>query len=127
MGMLFRGMRADGNLPAIGVTARTLGVRAGIDIPTVSDVVYPEQGGLSVAPDDPRRLPDFRRPSELGGTGKDPVFALDESDLGPDLNYRADPLDPGRHGFIEPARVMTFREYERALAATQVAWRRYRP
>jgi hypothetical protein len=127
MAILFRCMRAVGDHPAIGPTARTLGVRAGIDVPVISGTVRPQQGGLSVTPDDPRRLPPFRRPAELGGTGKDPVFAIDENDLGPDLVYRPDPLDPGRHGFIEPARIMAFGKYELALAATQAAWRQFRP
>ena len=124
---LFRGMRADGEYPAIGPTARTLGVRAGIDIPVVADSVDPGQGGLSVAPDDALRLPRFRRPREIGGTGKDPVFSIDLDFLGSDLVYRPDPADPEVHGFIEPARRMTFDEYQRALTATRAAWRRYRP
>lgn len=121
MSILYRGMRADAGHPVIGPTARTLGVRAGIDIQVISGEVHPDQCGLSVAPDDPRWLPRFRRPRELGGTGADPVFAVDEIDLGPDLVYRSNPLDPERHGFIEPARVMTVGEYERALAAIRRA------
>lgn len=77
---------------------------------------------MSVSPDDPRHLPPFRRPPEHGGTGRDPVFELDEQVLGSDLVYRPDPLDPERHGFIEPAREMAIDEFQLALAATQASW-----
>lgn len=69
-----------------------------------------------MSPDDPRNLPYFRRPPRLQGVGKDPVWSLSETELGPDLCYRPDPTQPG-HGFVEPARPMPLDEYQRALAA----------
>jgi hypothetical protein len=104
-----------------------LGARPGIDLLVIDGMVGPGEGGISVSPDDPRRLPSFRRPPELDGTGRDPVFAIDEQDLGPDLIYRPDPRNPDGHGFIEPVRPMPFEVYQQALIATQSAWRRYRP
>lgn len=124
MPRLYRGMKADPNgLPAIGPSARTLGVRPGIDVPAVrpSDSVSPGQDGLSVTPDDPMQLPLIRRPAAFGGTGRDPVWMIDEADLGTDLVYRSDP-NRAAHGFIEPSRMMTLDEYQRALAATQPRW-----
>jgi hypothetical protein len=111
--------------PSVGPSSRTLGIRPGIDVPAVSpdEIVVPGQGGLSVSPDDPHNLPPTRRPPAFGGTGKDPVWGLDESDLGPDLRYRPDP-DNDRHGFIEPVRAMPLREYEEAIARTQGLWKK---
>jgi hypothetical protein len=124
MPKLFRGMKADPNgLPAIGPSSRTLGVRPGIDVPAAGpgDVVLPGQEGMSVAPDDPLLLPIIRRPPGFGGTGRDPVWMIDEADLGADLVYRPDPNRAG-HGFVEPSRPMTLDEYQHALAATQPHW-----
>jgi hypothetical protein len=64
---------SDG-LPETGPSARKLGVRpAGTalkkpDVMAVnpSDIVYPGQGGMSVAPNDPGNLPSQRRPVSLG-------------------------------------------------------------
>jgi hypothetical protein len=81
---------------------------------------------MSVSPDDPLNLPYFRRPPGFQGTGRDPVWALAEGDLGPDLRYRPDPARPG-HGFVEPARPMTLREYQQALARTRPLWRKVTP
>ena len=123
---LFRGMKEDANgLPQIGQSSRCLGVRPRIDVPAAlpADPVHPGQGGMSVSPDDPMSLPYFRRPPDLGGTSRDPVWRMAEADLGRDLLYRADPARAG-HGFVEPSRPMTLGEYQQALAQTQSAWRR---
>lgn len=122
---LYRSMRTarDGR-PDTGPTARTLGVRVGVDIPVdVDDVVVGGGGGMSVAPDSPLHLPEHRRPPSYGGTGKDPVWELDLADLGDRLVYREDPLMPGVHGFIEPRVPMQFAEFESALLATRQGWR----
>jgi hypothetical protein len=124
MPKLFRGMKADANgLPAIGPSSRTLGVRPGIDIPAngPAELVSPGQEGMSVAPGDPFLLPIIRRPRGFGGTGRDPVWMIDEAELGSDLKYQADPNNAG-HGFVEPSWTMTLDEYQRALAATQPYW-----
>lgn len=118
---------ADG-LPELGRSARKLGVRTSDhttpDISAVnpSDIVSPSDGGLSVAPDDPMFLPRHRRPGSLGGTGMDPVWALDVSDLPAEL---ALVRDSATHGLIEALNSMTLAEYEAALAQTRVKWHVY--
>jgi hypothetical protein len=129
MPRLYRAMReATVGVPETGPSARTLGVRPGIDVSaTASDeMVLPGQGGISVSPDDPLNLPSFRRPPNFQGTGRDPVFAIDVGQLGPDLRYRPDPNKP-KHGFIEPARPMTLDKYQQAVAATQSRWEKVEP
>lgn len=123
-------MRADADgRPALGPTARTLGVRPGPVGGVLGDVlvdaegmVEPGAGGMSVSPDDPANLPEHRRPPALGGSGKDPVFGIGADALGSDLSYRPDPDDPGVHGFVEPGRRMRLEDYQEAVAATRGAW-----
>jgi hypothetical protein len=99
--MVCRAMRADAaGGPSLGPTARTLGVRPGVDIPVVGGRVRPNTGGMSVAPDDPGNLHRLRRPLAYGGTGKDPALCLCLDDLGPDLVFRQ---DSPTHVLIEPA------------------------
>jgi hypothetical protein len=86
-------------------------------------MVRPETGGMSVSPDDPMRLPAFRRPPAMGGTGKDPVFCISEECLGQSLRYRPDPQRPNEHGFIEPSKPMTLDEFQKALADTVRSWK----
>jgi hypothetical protein len=122
---LYRSVKvaSDGH-PESGRTARTLGVRPGIDI-QVGDggLVVGGEGGMSVAPNSPENLPAHRRPPEHGGTGKDPIWELDVADLGEELGYREDPLMPGAHGFVAPALPTTFDAFEAALSGTRRAWR----
>ena len=126
---LYRAMKAatDG-LPEVGPTARTLGVRRGDSTPhndvtaiAPADPVSPGTGGMSVAPNDPANLPRNRRPASLGGTGRDPVWEIDDTDLGADLNFNQDSTT---HGVVEIKGEMTLDEYEQALAATRDKWRR---
>lgn len=122
---LYRSMKvgSDGQ-PELGPTARTLGARPGIDIPVdANGLVRGGEGGVSVAPDSPGNLPTHRRPPKNGGTGKAPIWELSVASLGHELVYREDPLMRGVHGFVEPAVVMSFEEYESALAATRPTWR----
>ena len=122
---LYRSMNeARDGKPEVGRSARTLGVRPGIDILVGPDcTVVGRAGGMSVAPESRVNLPRHRLPPEDGGTGKDPVWEIGTADLGADLTYREDPLQPGVHGFVEPSRTMTLEDYDRALAATREAWR----
>jgi hypothetical protein len=122
---LYRSMKEGSyGKPEGGRTARTLGVRPGIDILVGTDgMVVGGAGGMSVAPDSAANLPPHRRPPQHGGTGKDPIWELATAELGEALVYREDPLLPGVHGFIEPRRRITFDEYEAALRATGRAWR----
>jgi hypothetical protein len=46
---------------------------------------------------------------------------INEYNLGPNLSYRPDPVDP-YHGFIEPSDVMMFEEYQHAIHETQDRW-----
>lgn len=112
-------------MPQLGASARCLGVRPGIDVPATMphDMVQTGQGGLSVSPDDPMNLPVYRRPAPFQGTGKDPVWMIEDAKLGSDLIYRVDPRKAG-HGFIEPALPMMLHEYQNALKATQTWWRK---
>jgi hypothetical protein len=115
-------MRPSGDSPEVAATARSLGVRAHVDIPVDdSGLVRPAAGGLSVSPDDALNLPRHRLPPEYGGTGKDPVWSIGEEELGARLTYRPDP-DDATHGFVEPAEVMAFLAFESALAATASRW-----
>ena len=122
---LYRSMRAGNDgLPITGPSARTLGVRPEVDIPVdAHGSVQPGSGGMSVSPDSPMNLPSHRRPANMGGTGKDPVWCIRACDLGPDLTYRPDPKHPSGHGFVEPARPMSFVDYQRALEGTRGSWR----
>jgi hypothetical protein len=123
---LYRGMQEtpDGE-PAIGPSARALGARPHVDSPVdLSDNVHPGTGGISVAPDTPSNLPRHRRPSEYGGTGKDPLWSIQESDLGAHLRYIADAVPAPIHGVIEPIMPMTFAAYQQALAETAPYWMR---
>ncbi|MGH7139418.1 MAG: hypothetical protein ACREHD_27045 [Pirellulales bacterium] len=126
MATLFRAMREDQNgLPEIGPSARSLGVRPGADVLAVlpQELIQPRLGGLSVSPHHPTNLPYFRCPRQWGGTGKDPVWAIDSSLLGADMIYRPDP-NSRTHGFIEPSKPMTLDDFQKALAATQSFWQR---
>lgn len=71
-------------------------------------------------------LHPLRLPRELGVLGRDPVFELETDDLPETLAYRPNPADPEGHGFIEPTRRMTFKEYEGARHVTRPLWRRVR-
>lgn len=77
---------------------------------------------MSVTPGDPLRLPPHFRPRQLGGIGKLPIFELKAARLGRQLAYRPDPVAPERHGFFEPGKLMSFDNYQAALAETQPNW-----
>jgi hypothetical protein len=123
---LYRGMRtAPDGTPAVGPSARMLGVRPHVDIPVdPAGYVRPGTGGMSVAPDAPRNLPRHRRPPQYDGTGEDPVWCLQERDLGPNLRYVPDDVLLPIHGVVEPAITMTFTAYQHALEATAPHWAR---
>lgn len=131
---MFRAMKkADDRLPALGRTARTLGVRVSAlgavpEDPPQFDV-YPDTSGhvapgrgLSVAIDDPRGLPKHRKPQALGGEGRDPVFSLPVNAVGKVLNLNE---DRPPHALIEPATRCSLEEYEAALVGTRPSWKVY--
>src|SRR4051794_25652502 len=118
--LLYRSMIEDRDgRPLVVGTARGLGPRPGEIGCDEDGIVEPEAGGISVALDDPAHLVPHRRPEEFGGTGSDPLWVMDEADLGPLLECRRDPKRPTEHGFLEPVRPMQLEEYELALAETR--------
>jgi hypothetical protein len=122
---LFRVMlKAPNGAPVGGGGANMLGVRVGIDVrPDATGNVERGRGGLSVAPEDPARLPPHLRPVRFGGACGLPLFAIGADDLGPKLDYLPDAGRPGRHGTIEPARGMPVANYQAALADTAPRWK----
>ncbi len=123
--LMYRGMTEDGAFPKVGDSARTLGVRLGVDItPGPGGFVMPGTGGMSVAPKTPMNLPPFRRPRVLLGTSKDPVWGICTGLLGPDLLFRQ---DSPTHGMIEPAFPMPVSRYQSALSETRGRWIKVAP
>lgn len=122
---LFRGMIEEGARPKVGDSARMLGIRPGLDIPLgPGNRVAPQTGGMSVAPKTPMNLPVFRRPQILLGTGKDPVWGIHASMLGPQLRFHQ---DSPTHGVIEPSMSMSLDAYKKALADTKETWIKVAP
>jgi len=118
--ILYRAMREDpAGGPMVGASARTLGVRPGIDIVVIAGQVQPKSGGLSVAPDRPENLHPMRRPPAYGGSGKDPIWYIADGSLGADLEFRQ---DSATHGLIEPTRMMSIGEVQKAIEATRPIW-----
>jgi len=121
---LFRGMAkaGDGN-PRIA--PNHLGVRIGADIqPDGDSNVRPNTGGMSVTPNDPMDLPQHRRPAELAGTSRWPVWWIHDRKLPAMLNYRPDPRSR-THGFVEPRTTMNLDDYQAAIAGTAPTWTLY--
>jgi hypothetical protein len=124
--LVYRAMRAQGLLPSLGSDARSLGARPGVDFST--DPVGPGPNGISVSPGSPLNIrAAHRRPPEFGGTGKDPIWALNIRELPIGLKYVPDPKDPTGHGFISPATSMPFATYQSLVQSTAPAWVRVFP
>lgn len=128
---LYRAMKAaDDEFPIVEDSARGLGARAGRGdgtddvVPDADGVVQPNAGGMSVTPDDPRRMNPLRRPRALGGVGKYPLYVIDGDGLGIDLAFRRDPRDPMAHAFVEPSHPLALAPYRRALGETRPRWSR---
>ena len=121
----------EDGLPRVGSTGRTLGVRLGYPNPdfrvSPAGKVYPRSGDMSVAMLPKDNLPPHRRPPRHGGSDKKiALYKLETDDLPDELQERIDPYNSERHVFIEPARVMSFEEYQQALYATRMLWQRVR-
>jgi hypothetical protein len=141
-------MRADpsGFGLMTGESARTLGVRPNFvgegvqsyDVLVVGDMVSGfnrlknDYQGMSVAPYRPNNLFFVRRPPRLigplpggiqgPGEGKDPVWEIAKSKLGPSLYY----LEEGplfTHGLVAPRKCMPYKEYKQALELTKPFWK----
>ena len=66
-------------------------------------------------------LPAFRRPATLGGTGRDPLWEIEDSQVTGDLEAVQ---DSATHVSIMPRTTMLLERYEAALANTQDDWHR---
>ncbi len=123
--MVCRGMKEDEHgSPKLGPSSRTLGARPDEDIRVRRNgSVVLEMAGISVSPLPPENLQKHRRPTEYGGTGKDPVFEIDTDELPRGLVYREDPRNRDTHGYISPAYPMSLERYQQRLHETQSLWR----
>jgi hypothetical protein len=143
--LYFRGMAGQNGEPKIGRSARLLGVRPSIDINIEQIPIgyLDEQGYL--LPESQRKLhddlvtvairdtkgmsvslsieglPAFRKPSQFGGNGKDPLWQIDDSMITGDLQAVQ---DSPTHVSIMPRVTMSLEKYEAALANTQKYWER---
>lgn len=87
-----------------------------------ADLVTPGTGGMSVS-EDWRAMPEFRLPPPAG-FGRDPLWMIEEADLGERLRYDPAPSEANpEHGLIGPASPMSVRDYERALEDTCDRWK----
>jgi hypothetical protein len=143
--LYYRGMVEQNGKPKIGRSARLLRIRPGIDInveqlPTgyldeqgyllaklerklqgkVIAVAIRDTKGMSVSLSI-EGLPLFRRPSKFGGTGKDLLWQIDDSEISGDLQAVQ---DSPTHVSILPRATMSLERYEIALASTQNDWKR---
>jgi hypothetical protein len=131
--------------PKVGRSARLLGVRLGldIDIEEIPKDWLDDQGYLR--PEAQRKatgevvvvavrstkgmstslsiesLPAFRRPPAFGGMGRDPLWQIEDSKIGGDLEAIQ---DSATHVSIMPRVTMLLEKYETALANTQNNWER---
>ena len=143
--LYYRGMAEQGGKPKIGRSARLLGIRPNIDINVEQMPIgyLDEQGYL--LPEVQRKisgelvivairdtkgmsvslsidsLPSFRKPTRFGGTGKDPLWQIDDSHIIGDLLAVQ---DSPTHVSIMPRVTMVLERYETALATTQNYWER---
>jgi hypothetical protein len=141
--LYYRGMADQNGKPKIGRSARLLGIRPGIDIDIeqIPTGYLNEQGyllpeserdfrgelltiairntkGMSVSLSI-ESLPAFRQPAKFGGTGKDPLWQIDDKNIMGDLEAVQ---DSPSHVSILPRSSMSLERYETALANTQNDW-----
>ncbi len=141
--LYYRGMVEENGKPKIGRNARLLGVRPGIDIDVekMSRGWFDEDGYL--LPENERKstgglvdaairgikgmstslsiesLPEFRKPIKFGGTGKDPLWQIEDSKISGDIEAVQ---DSPTHVSIMPRSSMLLEKYETALANTKDDW-----
>jgi hypothetical protein len=143
--LYYRGMADENGKPKIGRSARLLGIRPGIDIdieqmPTgylneqgyllaeserdfrgeIVTIAIRNTKGMSVSLSI-ESLPAFRKPAKFGGTGKDPIWQIDDKNIMGDLQAVQ---DSPTHVSILPRNSMSLERYETALANTQNDWER---
>ncbi|ALF56523.1 hypothetical protein ACX27_23400 [Nostoc piscinale CENA21] len=66
-------------------------------------------------------LPAFRKPPQFGGTGKDSLWQIDDSNITGDLQAIQ---DSPTHVSIVPRVTMSLERYELSLANTKNYWQR---
>ena len=118
---LYRAMRKDGKTPEIGpnqLGVRTQGKYADIR-PGVDGTVKPDNGGMSVVPDDPMQMKRHHRPASLLGTGRKPVWSISSARI---VNLLAIRQDTPKHWLIEPSLSMQLQTFSDALADTAPFW-----
>lgn len=144
--LYYRGMAEENGKPKVGRSARLLGVRPGIDIDVEQmprdwldergylrpeaernpllgesiDVAIRNGKGMSVSLSI-ESLPAFRKPAMFGGTGKDPLWQIDDSKIAGELEAVQ---DSPTHVSILPRDTMLLEKYETALTNTQNDWER---
>lgn len=64
-------------------------------------------------------LPEFRKPIKFGGTGKDPLWQIQDSKISGDIEAVQ---DSATHVTIMPRSSMLLEKYETALAKTKDDW-----
>ncbi len=125
-------MQKENGVPRACPTPKCLGVRVGPgefdDIPLQEDgLLHPGTGGMTVVPDDPMFIPEWRRPKALpGGKSKDPLWVISHDRLPDQLAYRPDDPDENGiviHGLVEPAAIVAEAQFQADLASTQDDWR----
>ena len=135
MPRIYRSMLRDGDRPAVGPSAKMLGVRVppadACDLrPDRNGEVGPGSGGMSVVPNW-TDLPDYRIPARLrhvvsGARGKNNLACWRMGDgtfepgiVAEQLVLRPDAPD---HGVVEPERRMHLANYILAIEATRDLW-----
>lgn len=141
--LYYRGTAEKNGKPKTGRSARLLGVRPNIDIDVeqIPSECVDEQGYLLLEPERKYQgdnvavaikntkgmsvslsiesLPAFRKPTKFGGTGRDPLWQIDDSKITGDLKAVQ---DSPTHVSILPRVTMLLERYEAALAQAQNDW-----
>lgn len=126
--LIFRAMQADpGDRPIVGTEKFQLGARVPVDVQPVEGIVPRRKGGISVAPDDPRRLATIVRPSAWGGLAEEnlAIFEMEVAALNTEVLHFS--RDGAKHGSVQAERAMPLPDYQRALADTRPRWTRREP
>ena len=125
---LYRGMIEDGGKPQIGDSARKLGVRdEEITVEQkdgINFIIAKDNEGMSTAPDRPENLPKHRRNKDWGGTGKDPVWEIDDSQVTGALKAVQ---DKPTHVTVAASHDMPLEDFKAALSKTQNNWNKTLP
>jgi hypothetical protein len=125
-------MEDEGGRPRCGsLDSLSLGIRMGTKRDDVwldeDGRVPPDDGGMSVCPEDPARLSPGLRPSQLpGGEGHWPVWRIHAEQLPEELVFV--PSKPKKklvmHGLIRPRAPMSPEALQALLCSTRDLWER---